>query len=455
MKLLKEILRTVFVGVCVGIITDAVLLAIFELENICFGIIRKNPIFLLIFPPLGALIVGSIIWRKNLIKAHAWGPGLDITAEEILNDKPPPIPGKSLLLKAFAQIIGIGLCNSGGLVGPAGRIGHLFSYLIFKKLSPRFSLMAIAAGIGAVLKAPLGAGIFSVEAIYGKYLYKGKVSIEDIIYAEGAGMLGALVSLIVFGDIPIFGINYYIPEMKDYILFPLMGIVGGITSFLFVGYYEWVEKLREKIKIRKRFLIPLIASIIIALIAWGTLNLSNGKLFSITPSHIPLKKEFANNNLFPNFLGYGLENVLIAKDMELHNDKAEIPISGQKESFPILLLALIMLLTAGGKIIANGTYVGAGGSGGMIGPALITGALTGGGFFLLLYHLGIAQGRQKILFMALGATSTLAGTVSAPIGCAIFTFELFGLSAFGPALISTFIADLITDSYLRKKREEL
>ncbi|MCD6362858.1 MAG: chloride channel protein [Synergistetes bacterium] len=455
MKLLREILKTVFVGISVGIITDAVLLAIFNLENLCFGIIREKPFLLVVFPPVGALMVSIPIWKRNLREAHAWGPGLDITAEEILNDKFPPMPGRSLLLKAFAQIIGIGLCNSGGLVGPAGRIGHLFSCFIFKRMNPRLSLMAISAGIGAVLKAPFGAGIFSVEAIYGKKLYTGKVSLEDLIYAEGAGILGALVSLVVFGDIPIFGLNHYTPALRDYALFPLLGLMGGITSYLFVRYYEKIEKLRKRTSIQRKFLLPVMASAIIAFTAWGLLNITDGKLFSIKPSHISIKSDYENNNLFPNFLGYGLENVLIAKEMKIHNKMAQIPFGGKEENFPLIILALIMLATAGGKIIANGTYVGAGGSGGMIGPALITGALTGGGLFLILYQLGIAHPAQKKLFIALTATSTLAGTVSAPIGCAIFAFELFGLSPFGPALISTFIADLLTDSYLRKKREEL
>lgn len=413
--MLGEIGRLILSSIIIGIIVNIKLLLIIDLWGLILGLARENVIFL-IFPPLGALIAGLLIWNDKFKGLKGWGPGLDLTLEEIKRGEKPPKPFQALLLKLFAQIIGIGLGNSGGLVGPSGRIGYLLAHGLFKEHAETFSLIALSAGIGAALRAPIGGGLFIFELYYGRFLSRLRKNIRKLIYMEIAFTIGAFISFINFNEFNLLKLENTALDMETLLSLPIIGLTGGVSSYLFVKYYEKVSNLSNKIGKNLKPFLPSLTSLIIVLLVF------------IFPSLLR----------FPNILGHGFDNLIVLKDIEPSN-------AGE-----LLSLSFILILGGLGKIISNGSYVGAGGSGGMIGPSLVTGGLMGGGIFFILHSLGFVSLEDKAFFIAFTATSTLAGAVGSPLSCAILSYEIFSIKSFYLAIIPTLMADLITKSYLKK-----
>ena len=473
-------------GLIVGTVIQIFLKLFFPLQAFVFTQFWHNPHLILLLPPIGALAVGLLLHNRWTKEAHGWGPGMDVTIEEIHGQKLGYSHPLAAPVKFLAQLIGIGMGNSGGLVGASGRIGQGVAHWMGKLLHLKgrekdpskldmqsLATMAVAAGLAATIRLPLGAGLFAIEIIYGNRLYQGDVDREDIVYAEWAGVSGAITSIVVFGNQPFFGLVKVNPEFWQYPLFALLGFLAGLVSLAFIKYYRLVLRFFHYPSLPK-FIKPFIASIIISLLSFLVLSCTKGMFdtskegglfFSFAP-HSAYRKDLSpnkdganspeapNSPLYatPTWLGFGADNVNMAKNAwavdsngDGRYDQVSIDINGGRFSIPILWTILILLALTLGKIVANSTYVGSGASGGMVMPSIIIGAGFGGAFALTCVYLGILSPSYVAAYVAVGGVSVLAAVTNAPLACAIFSLELFGIGFLGPAMMATMIAYATTE----------
>jgi len=91
------------------------------------------------------------------------------------------------LVKAFASAITIGSGGSAGKEGPIAQIGAgiastLSQYLALNKKQMRILMMAgLAAGVGAIFRAPLAAALFAAEVLYSDMDLEEEVLVPSIV----------------------------------------------------------------------------------------------------------------------------------------------------------------------------------------------------------------------------------------------------------------------------------
>lgn len=463
----------------------------------------QNPIYIIILPLIGALIVALILHNKWLKPGHGWGPGPDVMIQEFSDEKKQ---GKSHwsagIAKFFAQLIGIGMGNSGGLVGPAMRIGQGFISPIMSWIEKlgvekkQITVMAMAAGIAGLLRTPVGAGIFTVELLHAG----GKIPKKYVIGGELSGMTGAATGFLAFNANPFFGYLPYTLEISHLWWFAVLGFLAGLTALLFIKTFKFSVRFFTNLKV-PIYVKPLIGSIVPTIIVFAILMIpvgseGNNILMSIdkvtTDNNFLIVGYYGNpndeaniagkdangntlyikdtfNNSLPYMhttpipLGFGADNVLMAKGVEYHpkegivtmmvasNLKPAIGANGEQIEkdglkgyfgieLPFLLAIGILLLVMLGKIFANSWYVGSFASGGMVMPAMIVGSLLGSVFGLILTYFGVISPDNMGGYVVVGALSVLAAMTNAPIGCAIFALVIFGVPFAVPALIGTMVA---------------
>ena len=186
-----------------------------------------------------------------------------------------------------------------------------------------------AAAISAAFNAPLAGAFFALEEILGSFA-AGAFSAVVV-----SSVVAAVVSRAVFGNHPAFPIPVeygYSLTREVFLFYPLLGIVTGLVSALFIRTYFRTESLVARLRL-PRAALPWIGGVLVGAMVY----LSRGIL-----------------------VGYGHLSV-------------RLEVFGQIAWYFLLLLAL-------GKILATTLTLTTGGSGGLFTPSLYIGAATGGAF---------------------------------------------------------------------------
>jgi len=503
-EFVQILIASVIVGAISGTIIQVFLKLFFKLQDWTFGMFVQNHIYIIIIPLIGALIASIILHSKWSKSGHGWGPGPDIMIKEFHDDvKQGKSHWSAGIVKFFAQLIGIGMGNSGGLVGPAARIGQGFITPLMPYLEKignnrrQIAVMAMAGGIAGLLRTPVGAGVFVTELLHGGVRIPKKYAIGG----ELAGMTAFATSVIAFDANPFFGYLPYTLEISHLWWFAVLGFLAGITALIFIKTFQFsvgfFENLNAPVYVK-----PLIGSIIPAALAFILLTIpvgdagdkiltsfdkvATGDNFLILGCYgdkndqskiagkdasgrtLYIEDEFGDNLPYshstPTYLGFGADNVRMSKSAEydpqtglvtmmiasqlepaIGEDGKQIEKNGMGGyvnglKLPVLAAIGLLLLIMFGKIFANSWYVGSFASGGMVMPAMIVGSLMGGAFGLTLAHFGFVEPGNIGGYVGVGALSVLAAMTNAPIGCAIFTLVLFGYPFAVPALIGTMVA---------------
>ncbi len=503
-EFLQILTVSVIIGLIAGTIIQVFLKLFFKLQNWTFGMFVENHIYIIIIPLIGALITALILHNKWFKPGKGWGPGPNFMIEDFTDEKKQ---GKSHwtagISKFLAQLIGVGTGNSGGLVGPAARICQGFISPLMPYLDKmgvtrkQIAVMAMAGGIAALLRTPVGAGIFVTELLHSG----GRIPKKYVIGGELAGMTAAATSFIAFDANPFFGYLPYTLEVTHLWWFAVLGFLAGITGLIFIKTFQFCGKFFTNLKVSV-YAKPLIGSIVPTILAFILLTVpigddgsnvltsfdkaATGENFLIlgyygdpnNPSAIAGKDE-SGKTLYikdtyddempymhstPTYLGFGADNVRMSKAVEYDGQTGLVtmmiasqlePAIGQDGNqiekdgvpgyvnglkLPILVAIGLLLLIMFGKIFANSWYVSSFASGGMIMPAMIVGSLLGSAVALVLAHFGFIEPGNTAGFVVVGALSVLAAMTNAPIGCAIFALVIFGVPFAVPALIGTMIA---------------
>ncbi len=355
-----------------------------------------SPLYILLIPALGGLLVGPIIFKGA---REAKGHGVPEVMESVFL-KGGVIRKRVAFIKALASSITIGTGGPVGREGPIVQIGSSIASSIgqiFKIKENELKVLVgagAAAGISAAFNAPIAGALFATEIILGNFAI---TSFAPIIVAS---VMGNLVFISIEGSNPIFSVPVYsLNSGWELIFYLILGLVCGIVGILFIKtlyYFEkkWLDlKLNEMIK-------PFFGGIIIGAIA----------IF------------------YPHIMGSGYTAI----DLALKGN---------------LVLGTALLLI-GIKIFATSTSLSSGGSGGIFAPSLFMGAYAGfivGSLFNSLFpSLGITPGAYALV----GMGGVVSSAIHGPLTAIIIIFELTGdYNIILPLMITCIIASLLSEVF--------
>ena len=298
------------------------------------------------------------------------------------------LPARDAVVRTVASTTAISLGGTAGLEGPAtvvgGGIGSTVARFFRLPLlnQKKMYLAGVAAGISAIFKAPLTAILFAIEIPY-------KRDVEKDAFAEVAvaASISYLLAVIVGGVSPIF----YIPQipyigLREIFHSIILGTVCGVYSAFFVRLYNLADGLGRRAMARGGFGLLLLAGGL-SLGAIGFFNLSS--------------------------IGVGYKLI------------SDLTTNIQQHS----ILALLTLTTL--RLFTTTIFLNFGGSGGLLTPSVVEGALIGS-----LYSLIVLKTIEP-LYVVVGMAAMLSGSHKIYLAPAAFIAETAGPNAIIPGLLAS------------------
>ncbi len=398
-----SLLVAVIIGVAGGYGAVGFYKAISLVQQLSYGMVRPDEVFLLskpwywrlLVPIAGGLIVGPIVTR---FAQETRGRGVAEVIAAVAT-KGGIIRMRVAVAKIFASAITIGTGGSAGSEGPVVQIGSSLASALGQlfKVSPRqmktFVGCGAAAGIAATFNAPAAGMLFAAEVILGEF------GMSQLIPIITSAVVSTAISRQYLGYGPTLAMPRFVMEHPvELIHYGMLGVAAALTGVAFAKCLHFSDTFFERIRIPE-ILKPALGGLCIGII--GAVGL-------------------------PHVYGVGYQFVSSA----LHG---ELP-----------LTILLMLIVA--KIIATSITIGSGGSGGIFAPSLLLGAMVGGvvwhGARLLTPDLVAAHYGAYAL---VGMAAVVASTTRAPLQAIFILFELTGgYEVILPVMISSTAAIVIS-----------
>jgi H+/Cl- antiporter ClcA len=347
---------------------------------------------------LGGLISGILVFR---FAPEAEGHGTD-AAIAAYHHNPRGIRGRIPLVKLVASAVTIGSGGSGGREGPTAQISAGFGSFLGRMLDldARDARIAVAvgmaAGIGAIFRAPLGGAILGAEL-----LYRDDVESDALV----PSFIATIVAYSIFGAVegftPIFGVqassSFSNPVQLAW--YALIGVACGLVGLLYINsFYGVTARFRRWSP--PRWLKPAIAGF-----AVGCIGL-----------------------VIPGALGTGYGFVQAGLDRQA---LLAIPI------WMVLVLPFA-------KILATSLSIGSGGSGGIFGPGMFIGGMLGAGIWRLLEPIAPAIPVDPAPFVIVAMMALFGSVAHAPLAVMLMVAEMTGnLSMLAPAMVAVGLATFV------------
>ncbi|MEO5377650.1 MAG: chloride channel protein [Magnetococcus sp. DMHC-6] len=368
---------------------------------------------ILLMPVIGGLVVGPLV---HFIFPGSRGHGVpEVMTAVALNGGKMRL--KDGLGKMLACAMSIGSGGSVGREGPVVHLGATIASWFGQKLHMSSKHMrtmvgcGAAAGIAASFNAPIAGVMFALEVILADY---GLATFSPIVLSS---VIATVIARIHLGNFPAFIVPHYTLvsawEIPSYVV---LGLLCGVTGILFMHTIFTCEDLFAKVPI-PRYLRPIIGGLGLGAIAL----------------------------VFPQVMGVGYDTMNLALLEEMAGP---------------LMLVLIFA-----KIIATAITLGSGFSGGVFTPSLFLGAMVGGAFGTLTYHLFPALSGGPGAYALVGMGAMAASVLGAPIASILILFELTGdyrimlalmvASIVATLLINQLYRDSIYTGCLRRKNIDL
>ncbi len=346
---------------------------------------------------LGGLISGIIVFR---LAPEAEGHGTD-AAIAAFHHGARRIRGRIPIVKLVASSITIGSGGSGGREGPTAQIGAGFGSFLARALDldARDARIAVAsgmaAGIGAIFRAPLGGAILGAEIPY-----REDVESDALVPSFVASVVAFSVFGVIIGFAPIFGqIVATFQDPRQLVYYALIGLICGLVGRMYVSGFYGATRFFQGWKI-PREVKPAIAGFVVGLIGI----------------------------VIPGALGTGYGWVQPALD---------------RGSLLALPLWMVLILPFA-KIVATSLSIGSGGSGGIFGPGMVVGGLLGAGVWRLLEPFAPAVPLDPSPFVIVAMMALFGSVAHAPLAVMLMVAEMTGnLSMLAPAMIAIGIATVV------------
>lgn len=390
-------LATVITGVAAGVAGALLTLLLHLVQHISFGYIetsflvgveQASPVRRVVVMAIAGVIAGLGWWALR----SRMGQGKSVT--EAVWDGDGRVPLLRTALDGVLQIVVVAMGASLGREGApretGGALGSVISGWLRLPLEQRRLLVAAGSGAGlaAVYNVPIAGGVFTAEVML------GSAAIGVVVPALVTSVIATAVAWIVLPNT----FTYQLPDIQvSASLLVAAVVIGPLAGLAAAGFVRLMTAARA---LQPRgWRLPL--STTVAFTAVGALA-------------IP----------FPEVLGNG-------------KGPAQISFDGTS---PGWLLVVLLLL----KPVATALCLGSGARGGLLTPALATGALLGaavGAAWTLMW-----PGSSLTGYALIGAAALLAAALQAPLAAIVLVVELTGLgpSLLSPVLIAVLGAGLVS-----------
>jgi CIC family chloride channel protein len=358
--------------------------------NLSVHMSPSSPLLIIIILVAGGIISGFLVYSLAP-EAEGLGTNTVISAFHLSNGKIRTIVTP---IKIFASAVTLGTGGSAGKEGPtslfSAGIGSIYATLTKRPDDIRRSLIliALAAGLSAVFRAPIGAAVFAIEMLY----WNMDLEASLLAYTLFASIIAYITNGIFVGWKPLFQMpaDIVINRFSEYFWFALLGLAAGLMgTFIPMAFYN-IRDLFHKVPIKPHFK-PAIGALGLGLIALA----------------------------YPQVIGSGYGWIQKAID-------GQLTIS--------LLFALIFL-----KLASVILTVSSGGSGGVFAPTLYIGAMLGG-FLGLVFHQPIA------VFAVIGMAAVFGSAARVPVASLLMVMEMTGsYKLFIPTALAVLLAFFVHD----------
>lgn len=366
--------------------------------------VGSGPTRLWLLPPLlaaGGLAVGLIVCY---FAPEAGGGGLDATINAF-HQQGGRMRARAIPARLITSAITIGSGGAAGREGPTAQIGGAIGSVLAQRLGlgavdrRKVLVAGMGAGIGAIFRAPLGGAMTGAEV-----LYKHDFEADAVLMA----LISSIVAYSIFGSYsefdPIFGgagvFAFSRPQEIPY--YATLGVICGLLGLLyarsFLGIGAYFTRLNIPVWVK-----PAIGGFIVGCVGMAA------------PEAI--------------HVGYGWVQQAFTEE--------------GVNSFPLLLLILLPFI----RILTTSLSVGSGGSGGVFGPGMVIGGLTGAALWRLGHQLpGFPEEPGPMVII--GMIAMFGAIAHTPLAMLLMVAEMTGnLSLLAPAMVAVAIATLLVGNY--------
>jgi CIC family chloride channel protein len=355
-----------------------------------------RPWLLLLVLPLAGLLVG---WIVRTFAPEAEGHGTDAVINAYHRER-AVLRKRIVPVKLIASMLTIGSGGSAGREGPVAQVGAGFgSYLGDLLRLPYHDrrvlvIAGMAAGIGGMFRAPLGAALFAVEVLYSDPDFETEALIPAII--------SSIVSYVVVASLTGWDAIFHTADVRfvrphELIAYLVLGMVVAIVGVLYVKvFYGMRDGVFARLPIPS-WTKPAVGGLLLALLAIAV----------------------------PQVLGGGYGWLQLTLDNQLP------------------LKVLVLLVPA--KILATSLTISSGGSGGVFAPSLVIGGVTGAVFADLVNRVAPQLAPPTAACVLVGMGGFFAGVAKVPIASLIMVAEMSG--SYGllvPMMLVASVAFLLT-----------
>lgn len=307
---------------------------------------------------------------------------------------------RGLLIQYVSGAITLVFGLSMGREGPAVHLGAASGSLLGQWVQlPNNSIRVLtgcgcAAAIAASFNTPIAGVVFAMEVVMMEY------HVSTFIPIILASVVGASLSRLVYGD----EVAFVVPPIE----------LGSLLELPFV----------------------MLSGLMIGCVASALIFMSRFTL--VRTGSLAIGWRFA----LAGVVTAGCA-VLAPQIMGVGYDTVDAAIAGQ---YPVLMLAVIMLL----KLIATSACVGAGLPAGVIGPTLVLGALCGG----LMGALGnaVMPETDSSIYVLLGMAAMMSATLQAPLAGLMTLLELtLNPNIIFPGMLVVVTSCLVTSQVFRQQ----
>jgi CIC family chloride channel protein len=353
-----------------------------------FGTLRDSlpSLWLLpLVPALGGLIVGLLRWR--LAPEAFESPGATDRAIDAIHAEGGWLPKRTPLVTMITSAVTLASGGSAGREGPTvligAGIGSGVARVIRKLGLPRrlgftfttadvriLAICGIAAGLGAVFRAPVGAALYAIGVLY-------------VYGMEDDHLLPALVcsltSYLVFSAFYGFEPMFRAPEAWAFEVFDLgvvlvIGVAASIVGVTYIRVFYGMFRRFQRLEIPV-WLKPALGGLLLGLLALA----------------------------MPRVLGMGYGAIQDAIDYRIG--------------------AWTLLALVAAKIVATSLTIGSGGAGGDMAPSLFIGAMLGGLVGTVALSLFPDASAHPALYVIAGMGAVYASVAKVPLATAILLCE--------------------------------
>ncbi len=337
----------------------------------------ERPWLLLVVLPLAGLLVGRVV---QTFAPEAEGHGTDAVINAYHRER-AVLRKRVVPVKLLTSMLTIGSGGSAGREGPVAQVGAGFGSYLADILRLGYHdrrvlvVSGMAAGVGGMFRAPLGAALFAVEVLYSDPDFESEALIPAII--------SSIVSYVVVASLTGWDAIFHTANVRfarphELVAYLVLGMVVAIVGYIYVKvFYGMRDRVFRPMPI-PAWTKPAVGGLLLAVLAIAV----------------------------PQVLGGGYGWLQLTLDNQLP------------------LKVLLLLLPA--KILATSFTISSGGSGGVFAPSLVIGGVTGAVFADLSSRVAPQLAPPTAACVLVGMGGFFAGVAKVPIASLIMVAEMSG-----------------------------